>query len=368
MPALEGELQADAIEIGPDGEELGAAMLAGETAFGKLVEHMRPARPNGRHAICDVPAATIRRIANEFLAQACVGETVEIEGKTLPFRPVAITLGKTVNNGWGGYECCWARTVAVALVGGLEVPGRHARDDGAAQSPDVRPRRQRQAGDRRLHGLSLQPDRPGASGAGTPNIRNAYQTLVPLAANGPWSQALGPTHLAWMFLDGTPKGLPAVTFPELWFLYRTNPAISFWDTAAIAEKMSRFPFVVAFAYTRDESNHMADILLPECTDLEGLQLIRIGGTKYVEQFWEEEGFALRQPVVAASGEARDFTDIATELARRTGLLEPYNAAINRGAAGRAAQGATATISASTSRRPTAATRSGTPCAVRRAPS
>ncbi len=124
-----------------------------------------------------------------------------------------------------------------------------------------------------------------------------------------------------------------MTFPEVWFLYRTNPAISFWDTAALAGKMARFPFVVAFAYTRDESNHMADILLPECTDLEGLQLIRIGGTKFVEQFWDEQGFALRQPAVAPAGDARDFTDIATEFARRTGLLEPYNAAINRGAAG-----------------------------------
>jgi len=33
-----------------------------------------------------------------------------------------------------------------------------------------------------------------------------------------------------------------------------------------------------------------------------------------------KGYALRQPVVAAQGEARDFTDIATELARRTGLF------------------------------------------------
>ena len=69
-----------------------------------------------------------------------------------------------------------------------------------------------------------------------------------------------------------------------------------------------------------------NILLPDATDLESLQLIRIGGTKYVEQFWDHQGYALRQPAVAVRGEARDFTDIATELARRTGLLEKYNAA------------------------------------------
>src|SRR5690606_24241750 len=78
---------------------------------------------------------------------------------------------------------------------------------------------------------------------------------------------------------------------------------------------------------------MADILLPECTDLEGLQLIRIGGTKYVEQFWDHQGFALRDPAVAPQGQSRDFTWIATELARRCNLLEGYNTAINRGAAG-----------------------------------
>ena len=122
-----------------------------------------------------------------------------------------------------------------------------------------------------------------------PNIRNAYRSMVPLVGNGAWSQALGPTHFSWMFLDETPKGLPTVTLPDVWFVYRTNPAISFWDTAALGEKIARFPFVVAMAYTRDETNHFADILLPDATDLEGLQLIRIGGTKYVEQFWDQPG-------------------------------------------------------------------------------
>jgi phenylacetyl-CoA:acceptor oxidoreductase len=136
-----------------------------------------------------------------------------------------------------------------------------------------------------------------------------------------------------MFLDETPKGLPRVTLPEVWILYRTNPAISFWDTGQIEKQMARFPFTVAFAYTRDETNHFADILLPDAVDLESTQLIRIGGSKFIEQFWDHEGFALRQPAVAPRGEARDFSDIATELAQRVGLLEKYNAAINRGVAG-----------------------------------
>ena len=82
--------------------------------------------------------------------------------------------------------------------------------------------------------------------------------------------------------------------------------------------MADFPFIVAFAYTRDETNHFADILLPDATDLESLQLIRIGGTKFVEQFWDHQGWALRQPAVEPRGDTRDMTDIATELAGAAG--------------------------------------------------
>ncbi|UCE31335.1 MAG: molybdopterin-dependent oxidoreductase, partial [Burkholderiales bacterium] len=348
--ALEGRHVAEAVEIGPDGEELARGRLEGATAFTLLVEHLRDYSPEWAAGVCDVPAATIRRIANEYLDHACVGQTIELDGQTLPYRPVAISLGKTVNNGWGGYECCWARTMLAVLVGALEVPGGTIGTTVRLSRPishrleSVRPGRDG------FMDYALNPTDP-EHWSPNPNIRNAYRTMVPLAADGPWAQALGPTHFSWMFLDATPPGLPRVTLPEVWFVYRTNPAISFWDTAAVGEKMARFPFVVAFAYTRDETNHFADILLPDATDLESLQLIRIGGTKYIEQFWEHEGFALRQPAIAVRGQARDFTDIAGELAERTGLTEPYMAAINHGACGVALAGAQGDFSLPTDRIP-----------------
>jgi phenylacetyl-CoA:acceptor oxidoreductase len=165
-----------------------------------------------------------------------------------------------------------------------------------------------------------------------PSARSAHRTLVPLVANSAWSQALGPTHLAWMMQKEDFDKLPHAPPPDVWLVYRINPAISFWDTKAVGETMAKFPFTVCFALTRDETNHVADVLLPDCTDLEGLQLMRIGGTKYIEQFWDHQGFALRDPAVPPQGEAKDLTWIATELARRTGLLEEYNMAINRGGA------------------------------------
>ena len=331
-PALEGTVRVSGVEIGADGETWTHEAAAARPAFQALLDHMAPCTPEWAEAECDVPADRIRAVADEFLAHACVGESVEVEGRTLPFRPVAVLLGKTVNNGWGGYACCWARTVLCALVGAVEVPGgilgtnvklnRPAHDRFASARPD-------------RDGLMAYPfnETTREGWHRDPGIRNAYRTLVPLVADSPWSPALGPAHLPWLFLKRPPPGLPRASAPGIWFQYRTNPAISSMDTREVTRRLAEFPFIVSFAYTRDETNHMADVLLPEATDLESLQLMQIGNAKFFEQFWRHEGWAIRQPAVAPVVDAMDMTDIATELAVRLDRLEPYNAAINRGAAG-----------------------------------
>ncbi len=333
-PALDGEYTVAGVEHGADDERFEHAAATARPAFQALLDHMREYTPDWAAEECGVPAATIRRVADEYLAHACVGETIEIEGETLPFRPVAVMLGKTVNNGWGGYNCCWARTVLAVLVGALEVPGGTL-------------------------GTTVKLVRPAASRVGSvtpgpdglmafqfnetskegwlrqPHIRNAYKTLVPLVSDSPWSPALGPAHLPWLFQKKSPEHWPRTQPPDVWICYRTNPAISSWNTGEITERLAEFPFIVAMAYTEDETNHFADVLLPEALDLESLQIIRIGSTKFQEQFWKHEGWAIRQPVIESPCDTMDFTDIATELAKRVGILKEYIAAVNRGAAGTA---------------------------------
>ena len=331
--ALEGRFTvARAIDVGPDDDVADYESVGAATVMSTLVEHMAPFTPEWASRICDVPAETMRRLAAEYLNNACVGETIEIDGRTLPYRPVAVTLGKNVNNGWGAYDCVWARTVLAMLVGALEVPGGTIGTTTRLNRPQSDRLKSVTPGPDGFMATDLNPtDRD--NWAANPTGRNAHTTLIPIVGNSGWSQALGPTHLAWMFTSAPPENWPAPTYPDLWFIYRSNPSISFFDNDALADHVARMPFTVAFAYTPDESNHMADILLPDATDLESMQLIRMGGTKFVEQLWRHQGVVLRQPAVEPCGEARDFTWIATELARRTGLLEGYNTAINRGAGG-----------------------------------
>ena len=335
-PALAGRFRvAHAIVIDADDERRSWTDADGITAHTALVEHMARYTPEWAESICDVPAQTIRRIAGEYLDNATIGATIEIDGRTLPLRPVAVTLGKSVNNGWGAFECCWARTVLAALVGALENPGGLLGTTVRLNRPQDNRALSVKPG---VDGFMVQHFNPTAKDdwMASPATRNLHQSLVPIVGhNAAWSQALGPTQLAWMFQDARPDDwtMPEPTFPELWIVFRSNPAISFWDTATLSRIAARFPFMVAFAYTIDETNALADLLLPEATDLESTQLIRMGGTKYMEQFWDHRGVVLRQAAVAAQGDARDFTWISTELARRTGRLGAYVEAINRGVAG-----------------------------------
>lgn len=331
-PALEGEFKVSGVEVGPDDKEWDHKKITVKPAFTQLVDHVKTYTPEWAAEICDVKAEVVRSTANQFLDHAHVGETIEIDGRTLPFRPVAIALGKTVNNGWGGYECVWARTLLSCLVGSLEVPGGTLGTTVRLNRPADNRWSSVVPGPDGFMNYPMNPTRKGEWQESSAS-RHSHRTLVPLAANSPWSQALGPTHLAWMQQKEGFDHLPTPTPPDVWFVYRTNPAISFWDTKAVTQTIANFPFTVCFAFTHDETNHMADILLPECTDLEGLQLIRIGGSKYMEQFWDYQGFALRDPASEPQGEARDFSWISTQLADRAGILEAYNKAINKGAAG-----------------------------------
>ncbi len=281
--ALEGTFTVSGIELGADEERWEHKEIQVAPSFQQLIDQMAPCTPDWAESVCDVPADSIRRIADEYLAHACIGESIEIEGVELPYRPVAVMLGKTVNSGWGGYEVCWARTVLAVLVGALEVPGGTLGTTVKLNRP---------ADNRHTSALPMRDgfmeypfnETSKEQWQSQPHIRNAYRTLVPLAADSPWSAALGPAHLPWIFQKQQPDHWPKQTKPDIWFVYRTNPAISSWNAPEVAQRVAEFPFIVAFAYTHDETNHMADILLPEATDLESLKLIQIGTTQFNEQF------------------------------------------------------------------------------------
>jgi len=82
--ALEGEYQAAGIEIGADGQEWRHDQgVACKTGFQAMLEFMKPYTPEWAAAICDVPAATIRRARRQKTPAAAVSGVL-VTGCALP--------------------------------------------------------------------------------------------------------------------------------------------------------------------------------------------------------------------------------------------------------------------------------------------
>ncbi len=322
-----------AIEVGADDDQWEYKEQSARTAFELMKDHMAPHTPEWAAPITDIPAEKLRKYANEFLAHAQVGATTEIEGRTLPYRPVAIMLGRGINNGWGGMQAVWGQHMMATLVGALEVPGGMLGGLVIINTPPFDRVETVKPGE---DGFMHYPFNPTTKEewASEPEIRHGHTTLNPMAANTGYSQKLGATALTWLRLQGrAAKNWPKPKPPEIWFINRANPLISFSETSKLMDSIAEMPYLVSFAYTLDETNHFADLLLPEAIELESTQLLHIGGTTGEEQLWDSQGWALRQAVVKPRGDVRDFTWIATELAKRTGLVKEYYEKVNGGVPG-----------------------------------
>lgn len=331
--ALEGEYKVSGVEIGPDGYEWKHEKVEAKPSFQLLREHVEECTPEWASRICDVPASVIRRVTKEFVESVRIGAAVEIDGEVLPLRSAAIELGKTVNNAWGGFQACWARSILAILVGALEVPGGTI-GIGSRLNPPVHDKWESVSPD--SDGFIAQVLSPTDKGRwpSSPRFRSALTELTPLMGIRGWAQAISATTLSWLFMHQTPNGWPEVNPPDVWIVFRGNPLIAFPDRELITEVVKKFPFMVTISYLVDEMAWFADLVLPDCTDLESLQLFRLGGLAHTfETFPEYYGFALKQPVAEPLHDTKDITDIWTELAVRLGILERYNERINRGMLG-----------------------------------
>ncbi len=315
--ALLGEYPVKGLTVGPDEEIQEIDSDKVKTSFQLLMEHMKGFSPEWAADICDIGADTIRKVAAEFVENAMVGATIRIQGIEMPHRPVAITVGKSVNHGWGATQFVWAQHVLESLVGAIEVPGGELGLDVNISGPMARTN----------DGFLEYPFNPTDKKHWDlpPGKRDPAARLCPLVST--WSGAF---HLSWKWLVDCPPNWPKPSIPEVMISFRHNPVLNQFDTPAVIEVLKRMPFQVAFVHSMNETAWFADLLLPEDGELETLQLLRFGATGHTENYRQTTGFVLKQPVVQRVGNTMNVTDIATEIADRLGMLDKYNEDINTG--------------------------------------
>ncbi len=318
--ALDGEFTVSGLTIGADEEEIEFTGVKVKPVFVYLREHVKKNTPEWAAVICDVPAKTIRRVADEMVntANAAGKATINMFGMEMPLRPVSGQMGRGINEGRGSVSAVWGNSTLLTLLGAFEVPGGLVGTIIHFSGP-LEPKT--------FDGFAHFPFNPTSKEKykQITGRRDCGTGLCPMTCC-----FYGPLHISYKnVVDGFPNW-PKASPPDVFVTYKVNLPISQHDPPMVEETLKRIPFMVSFVHTIDENSWFADLILPEDCDFETLQLFPTGGTKDHDVYWEQTGIAIKQPIVKRLYNTLNITDIMTEIAARAGILPEYNAFINRG--------------------------------------
>ena len=214
----------------------------------------------------------------DFVEYARIGETIEINGEILPYRPVATKMGRGVTGVLRSYHTTLANHILAALIGSIEVPGGHMGGHTFAQGKKKNGFLWKQytldagvvSGEDGMREVNHPPF------IWPPMTYSGIETLCPFSDyhkvnppyNDPGEFHFQMDHLNWRNLVDPPKNFPVPPHPEMWIRYRTNPLLGLGEPSMIIEAMKKIPFVVSISYLLDEVTEFADIVLPEQVEFE----------------------------------------------------------------------------------------------------
>jgi anaerobic selenocysteine-containing dehydrogenase len=104
--------------------------------------------------------------------------------------------------------------------------------------------------------------------------------------------------------------------PDLYMVYCHNPVYANGDcreNARVYSDEAKVPFLVAVDVALSETSELADLVLPDATYLERWTLEGSTSPENIPEYY------IRQPMHRPLGEARNFLDVACEIAGRLGL-------------------------------------------------
>ena len=288
-----------------------------QPAFQALKEHVKAYTPEKAAPITTVSAQTIRRIAKEFGEAARIGSTIVIDGKVLPYRPVAVNIYRGAGAHKHGTHTALAVQILNMIVGAYYVPGGH-------RGPNLVGPAGRWGPGVTAEGM-ITP--PSAIGHGAkyydfeerePDDLGLHQ-LFPITTNRSPMYQLN-------LQDPSLFKLPYT--PEMLIVCRRNLMMNNVNPELVAESLRKFPFIVSFSTHLDEVAEFADLVLPEQYYLERFDLFPNRPSHTMSPATGQFYWGLRQPVVETQGEARRWIDVLYEVAGRMGFLNDIYKLLN----------------------------------------
>ena len=310
--ALEGEFQAEDRACRP--------------AFEILRSHLKAYTPEWAEQKSTVPAANVRRLAQEFGTEARIGSTIVVDGVTLPYRPVAAIAFRGSQGHVNSAYNFLAVDLLNQLVGAADVVGSCL---GFAPASFGYP-----GTNRPRYMPTADPD--GLMSVGTwMGYHYPYPPAKPRMPQKMGLQDLFVIGMTSPFLDSVDqeefwKKFELPYRPEVLINFGSNLLLSIANRSTVAKSLEKYKFMVSFDLYLTETSDFADIVLPDCSYLQSYDsrslfpFILAHPAGMGEWSWP-----IRQPVLSPDGQQRRFTDVLLDLADRIGMRADLNAALNR---------------------------------------
>jgi molybdopterin-containing oxidoreductase family molybdopterin binding subunit len=281
-----------------------------QPAFQLLREHVKRYTPEDVSSITTISASVIRRIAKEFGSAARIGSTIMIDGKALPYRPVAVNIYRGAGAHKHGTHTALAVQTLNMIVGAFYVPGGHRGINLIGQSRKWGP-------GETVDGLITPPAAIGRAAQyydfeERPPEELGLRELYPISTN---RSPLYEINIR----DREKSPLPYT--PEVLIVCRRNLMMSNANPQLGAEMLRQVPFVVNFSTHLDEVSDMSDLVLPDQHFLERFDLFPNRLTHTMSPQTGQFYWGVRQPAVEnPMGQARRWIDVLFEVADRIGFL------------------------------------------------
>ncbi|MCC6888708.1 MAG: molybdopterin-dependent oxidoreductase [Hyphomicrobiales bacterium] len=295
----------------------------GRTAFDLLCEHVAKYTPEVTEPITTIPAATVRRIAGEFGAAACIGKTITLDGIELPYRPVCVDWAKGSQGHKHGFHQCWPLRLVNLVVGAVNVPGGILSTSARGDQPH---RWEPQGGTDgmledggHIFGVPHAKAFPGRTPVKP--VRMDLTELFPLATH---SNTLLPITLDNPDTFGLGYQL------EVMLHSPTNCLMSsYGDIDKVAKLFKSLKFMAGFAVEINETTLFDDIVLPFPSALERCDFNAGSGEHSIPPCGMHDfHWQVRLPAVEPAGQVRHSQEVLQDIAERLGILDDVFKIVN----------------------------------------
>lgn len=317
-PALEGDYEVNGVAV--------------RTAFSIFKDQVAKYTPEYAEEITTVPADTLRRIAKEFGEAACIGETIEIDGLTVPYRPAAVDTFSGVSRHKHGFLSHWALLQLNTLVGSIFSAGGflgyytannygfYEGDPGHTWEFSIWEE------DGLIEDLAMAHGYPHQESYYKKIREGTYQPtsevleeLTPLSID----QHFG-------YISQIQPEVYNTTPSEVAFCMASNPLKNWCNHDYQAEVLKSFKWIFGMDIYLNDSSYFYDLIIPEPCYLERFDPLPLSFNNHRVPGVLEVPFIVagRMPIVPAKDDCPSALDTFGALAEKAGTTEIYAGALN----------------------------------------